>query len=72
MSNLNSDYDMFVRRVVEAYSFIEDEDPDISTECLLSMTAERAGCRYDEVIDVMTSESPILAEYGYSNQETSR
>lgn len=37
------------RRIYDAWTAIEEGDPDISTERLMSMTAEQCGCGIEDV-----------------------
>lgn len=42
-----------VKRILDVYNNIEEDDPDISTERLLQMTADMAKVSYSNVVDAL-------------------
>lgn len=42
------------------YDVIEDQCPDISTERLLSMTADQAGCGIGDVVDALVASGKAI------------
>lgn len=45
--------------IMNAYHDIEDREPDISTERLLSMTAAQAGVEYDLVVEALRQSAGV-------------
>jgi len=45
-------------KILEAWNDFQEDDPEISTEMLMSLTMDWTGCSHDEMIKAVTIDNP--------------